>query len=253
MSDTPPPPPPPPPPPGGLTPPPAYNGSTEVGHGVLRIASLSRVLWILMAVEAGLQLISTYLSWQLSGKAADFVAGTITEEQFKSAAQSPLTSMAGLLFLPIAALTIFWMFRMASNLRAINRVGLRWAPMWAILGWLLPPCIIFVLPWLILGELWRASDPDAAPYDESWKRGRTTPLIHAWWVLYGLLPLVGIATSASMFRQFQQDDLLEFAQQQQQHTGLNIFLGLGTTAAAAVFGLLVRQLSDRHMRTTREI
>lgn len=245
--------PPPPPPPGEFTSPPSYTGNPLTDSRVQSIGSLSKAPWILAAVEVPLQLIATVLAWRLSSKAGDFVAGTITEEQFKKAAQSPLTTLAGLLFLPIAVLTIMWMFRMASNLRAIGRTGMVWSPLWAIFGWLVPPCVVYAVPWLMFGELWRASDPSSAPHDESWKRTRITPLVHAWWVLYGLLPLVGLVTSANLLRQFQQNDLIEVARQQQDNVLLNVLLGLGTVAAAAVFCLFVRQLSDRHMRTTREI
>jgi hypothetical protein len=247
---------PPPPPPGGLTPPPgytAYGGPDQVRPGLQRIGTISKVLWIIMAVEIPLQLISAVLSWRLSNKAADFVAGRITEDDFKTATRSPLTAIAGLLFLPIAVLTIVWMYRMASNLKAVGRTGLTWAPIWAIFGWFLPPCVIYAIPWLMFAELWRASDPAVPLTDPSWKRGKVTPLVHAWWVLYGLLPLIGIAGSANMFRRFQQNDLLAYARQQQQHVGLNFVLGLVSVAAAAVYMVLVRQLSDRHMRTINEI
>ncbi len=220
--------------------------------GLQRIGTLSKVLWVIMAIEIPLQLVSAILSWQLSHKAADFVANRISEDDFKAATRSPLSAIAGLLFLPIAVLTIVWMYRMAFNLKAIGRVGLRWAPMWAIFGWFLPPCVIYAIPWLMFGELWRASDPAVPRDDPSWKRGHTSQLVHAWWVLYGLLPLIGIAGSANMFRRFQQNDLLEYARQQQQNVGLNFALGLVGVAAAAVYMLLVRQLSDRHMRTINE-
>jgi hypothetical protein len=246
--------PPPPPPPGEFTSPPSYTGNALSDSRVQRIGSLAKALWILAAIEVPMQLIATGLDWRLSRKAGDFVAGTITEAEFKKAAQSPLSSLAGLLFLPMAVLTIMWMFRMASNLRAIGRTGMVWSPLWAIFGWLVPPCVVYAVPWLMFGELWRASDPSAPLHDESWKRGRTTKLVHAWWVFFGLLPAVGALISlAILFSQFRQTDLLEFARQQQGHVGVNVVLDLGKVAAAAVFCLFVRQLSDRHMRLTREI
>ena len=68
-----------------------------------------------------------------------------------------LGSLVGLLVIPIAVLTIIWMFRMAGNLRQLGRTGATWAPGWAIGGWFCPPCAIYAIPWLMFRELWRGS------------------------------------------------------------------------------------------------
>ena len=55
---------------------------------------------------------------------------------------------------------MIWMFKMAKNVRALGRQGLRYAPGWAIGGWFVPPCVLYVVPWLMFRELWKASDPE---------------------------------------------------------------------------------------------
>lgn len=253
MSDM--PPPPPPPPPGGLTPPPgyvAYGGPGTMGSGVQKIAGVAKALGTLMTIQIPLSLISALLGWQMAGKAADFVAGRISEDDFTSSSRNLLTTLTSLLFLPIAVLTIIWMQRMAANLKAIGRVGLRWSPNWAIFGWFVPPCIIYAIPWLMFTELWRASDPGAMAGDDSWKRGPVSPLVHVWWVLYGLAPLLGFVSAASLFAQIGTSDMLDYAEQLEKYKWMNLGLGLVSAGAAVVYLLLVRQLSARHMAATNE-
>lgn len=251
------PPPPPPPPTGGPTPPPGYVAYGGVGHlapGVQGIGSIAKALGILMTIQVPLQVFSLFLTWQLSQKANDLLAGAISEDEFKDATRSPLTTITGLLFFPIAVLTMIWMYRMASNLKAMYRPELRWAPMWGVVGWFLPPCGVYALPWLMFLELWKGSDPDVAPTDPAWKRSTVSPLVHVWWVLYGLLPIIGLATSLNVVRQFQQlDDFTTYAEQLDKYSALNLALGVASIGAAAVYLVIVRQLSARHMRFIREL
>jgi len=223
-----------------------------MGSGVQKIAGVAKALGTLMTIQIPLSLISALLGWQMAGKAADFVAGRISEDDFTSSSRNLLTTLTSLLFLPIAVLTIIWMQRMAANLKAIGRVGLRWSPNWAIFGWFVPPCIIYAIPWLMFTELWRASDPGAMAGDDSWKRGPVSPLVHVWWVLYGLAPLLGFVSAASLFAQIGTSDMLDYAEQLEKYKWMNLGLGLVSAGAAVVYLLLVRQLSARHMAATNE-
>ena len=54
---------------------------------------------------------------------------------------------------------MIWMYRMAANHRALQRNG-TWAPGWAIGGWFLPPGGLYIIPFLMFRELWKASDPN---------------------------------------------------------------------------------------------
>lgn len=97
----------------------------------------------------------------------------------------PLTIVAHLI---AGVATIIWMYRAAVNVSKLNR-GTRWGPIWAIIGWILPP-VIFVIPSLQLGELWRASAADS-----DWKSTPSTPLAWIWGVLYSLCGLTAVVTS----------------------------------------------------------
>ena len=60
----------------------------------------------------------------------------------------------GALQIAAAVVVIIWMYRLAWNHRALHRGG-TWGPAWAIGGWFLPP-IVYVIPTLMLHELWKA-------------------------------------------------------------------------------------------------
>ncbi|MFM7251954.1 MAG: DUF4328 domain-containing protein [Ilumatobacteraceae bacterium] len=270
MSDFPPPPPPPGsiPPPPDMTPPPPYGGQgAPLGYGMparsfSRIGGISKVLGGLFATMIVFQALSVIGVVQAANRAQRFLDGRIDEDAFETASGIELlSSVTTLLTVGLMVLTIIWMFRIAKNLRAMGRTGLSWAPGWAIGGWFLPPCI-FVIPWLVLQELWKASDPDVAPADPSWKQRPVTPLLHVWWVLYGLLPIVGAAVGLSaawdVLRTAIENGFDEAnaatvtAQSLVDGRVGNVVGGLAQVAAAAIFMVIVRQLAERHMRCTGE-
>lgn len=224
-----------------------------MGNNVQKIGGIAKALGTLMMVQIPMSVLSALLGWQLAGKAADFAAGAISEDEFTSASRNLLTTLTSLLFLPIAILTIIWMQRMAANVKAIGRPGLRWSPNWAIFGWFVPPCIIYAIPWLMFSELWRASDPDVPANDPSWKQRPISPLVHAWWVLYGLMPLLGFVSAAGVLSQIGTNDMVDYAEQLDTYKWMNLGLGLVSACAAVVYLMLVRQLSARHMATTNEV
>jgi len=117
-----------------------------------------------------------------------FLDGRITNEQFvERAAPYLLMSVVQAVATGAAAVvTMIWMFRIARNHRTLHRGG-TWGPGWAIGGWFLPP-LLFVIPFLMFRELWKASDPETAVGD-NWRMNPTSWLIPVWFVFYSLLPL----------------------------------------------------------------
>jgi hypothetical protein len=79
-------------------------------------------------------------------------------------------------------LVIVWTWRSAHNARALGRTGARLAPVWAILGWIIP-LASFVLPYLVVSDLWRSSEPDAARGD-GWRSFPGASVVRLWWVAH---------------------------------------------------------------------
>lgn len=245
----------PPPPPFNLTPPPgyvAYGGPGSVPFGTQPIGGVAKPLGILMMIMVPVQLLSVFSTISISNSAKDYLEGTISESKFKEAYSGNLSQIGGLLVIPVAVLTMIWMLRMAKNLRALGRTGATFAPGWAIGGWFTPPCAIYAVPWLMLKELWRGSDPDLPAGDPNWKSGRVSPLITAWWIMYGLLPLAGFATAAGLLSGLQDVDTRDLADQFDKFAAINIALGVLGIGTAVVYLMIVRQLSARHMKAIGE-
>jgi hypothetical protein len=251
-----------------MTPPPYGGYASPAGYGMpapsyRRIGGISKVLGGLLAAMAVLQVFSVIGSINAARRAQRFLYGYIKEDAYNSVSGVELLGIVRVPLMPVLAiLTMIWMFRIAANLRSMGRSGLTWAPGWAIGGWFVPPCILYVVPWLMLQELWRASDPDAAPTDPSWKHRPASPLLQIWWVLFGLVPIVGVAIGLSdtwdalqtaAENGFNETDVARANAQSALDGRIgNVLVGLAQVAAAAIFMVIVRQLAERHMRCTGE-
>jgi len=147
---------PPPPPPGNLTPPPgyvAYGMPGTAGGNIQRIKGLAKALTILISIVIPLQFLGIFTTIQLGKKVHQLATGEIDVDQFKSSNVGGLASLGGLLIIPIAVLTMIWMFRMAANVEVLGYQDRRWGRGWGIAAWFVPPCIVYAVPWLMFREL----------------------------------------------------------------------------------------------------
>ena len=124
--------------------------------------------------------------------AKDLGAGAISDDEFLDdlAAYNLSGGLTLVSQLAMIVITMIWMFRIAKNHQALGR-RLTWGPGWAIGGWFLPP-LVYVIPFLMLRESWKASDPDVPPGDDRWKSSTDTPLLWVWGVLYIVVPMAFI-------------------------------------------------------------
>jgi hypothetical protein len=200
-------------------------------------------------------LIAAFLSAGITTDAADFLAGSIEQSEFEDALM-PLNSIQLLVSVATLAtgiLTVIWMFRIASNVRAFGRAT-TWAPLFAIFGWFLPPLILYIIPFLVLRELWKASEPDVVDGTDSWKRTPDNPLLWVWFVLFGLLPAVLFAVQVGSFATggVPTGDIESVAEGLDEFGAVGWLTAVLTAAAAVVWIQVVRQLTQRHKRLTNE-
>ena len=196
------------PPPGYV----AYGDTGAVNRRVQPTGGISKALGVLVAIYIPLSVLGIISAIRLAHRAREFLDGERSLDSFRDSLGvngggilGILGGLGGLVMLAIAVLTMIWMFKMAKNVRAIGRQGLRFAPGWAIGGWFVPPCVLYVVPWLMFRELWKASDPDAT-HAEDWRQVKVAPIVNAWWVLYGLVPIAGVFNSAGPASVFQKTD-----------------------------------------------
>jgi multisubunit Na+/H+ antiporter MnhC subunit len=89
--------------------------------------------------------------------------------------------LSGLVGLATFVLLIIWLYRAAKNNEALGRQNPRLGPGWAIGGWFIP-IAWWVIPFIVLDDVWRGSDPSIARGDPNWRRSSTMGAIWAWLV-----------------------------------------------------------------------
>ncbi len=246
-------------PPTGSSPPPplpTYFGAPPPGvigyhtnpaaDRALPIGGLAQAITVLLAVGIVGNLITLAVTLGERSRFAGYLAGDASisaDDITHAAARISVASLpVALAFLTTAVLTMIWMYRLAVNHRALGRPGSTWSPLWGVFGWFLPP-VLYVIPWLMFGELWRGSAPGTVANDPGWKRNRISPVVHAWWVVFGLGGVlsfsaqIGSATVGSSAR--------DIAERFDTSIAATVGTTLLTVAGAALYLLVVRGLTAR--------
>lgn len=262
MSDFPPPPPdpgstpPPPPPPSGLTPPPgyvAYQGAPTPTGTLSRVLGLKKVIVILSIVTAVGSLLTAVLTSTVRGSADDFLAGRLSEDDF-IADYAPV--LIGQLVqsvgqFALAIVSIIWLFRVAKNVRLFGR-NTTWAPIWAVFGWVLPPVLI-IIPFLMVREMWKASDPESPYGTDTWKQSGESSTVIIWFVLYGVLSTVlAVLQVGTLFGQGFGGGTDSLAETVNDFGGLTVASTVVIVLAAGAWAMTVREITERHVRLTGE-
>ena len=95
---------------------------------------------------------------------------------------SSVVSLANTLALVMTVLLVLWAWRSATNARALGRTGERISPVLGIFGWIVP-IACWVIPYLVVQDLWRSSDPVSQRGTE-WRSLPGAVLVRAWWVCF---------------------------------------------------------------------
>jgi hypothetical protein len=116
-------------------------------------------------------------------------------------------------------------------------------------------CLFGILPFLMLREHWRASDPDLGFGDPTWKSRPVSPLITAWFVVSLVGQLASIAAVGSVIGNFDPnsaDDAPALATQFTDQAAFIIPGAILSLVASVLLIMIIRALGARHMRLTRE-
>jgi hypothetical protein len=175
-----------------------------------------------------------------AGHFADVVTRAEDADDFVSASSSIFV----LTQLGIMVLFIVWMFRAAKNNEALGRTSPRFSPGWSIGAWFIP-LANFVIPVLIMQDLWRGSDPTTRRGLTSWRAAAGSALVGFWWAAW-LASLVRFSYSGSGLRDSGSLDSIETS-------NTVALVGVIATAIASILALLVvRGLSRRQLECLRE-
>jgi len=220
------------------------------------IGGVARWAMILAAVTGVASLVNAFVSANLASRAQDYLDGKISEDAFLDAnSVAPIGQIFSTA--PMVAAGVFamiWMFRMSKNARTLGRAT-TFAPVFAVVGWFLPP-FLFVVPLLVLRELWKASDPKTPPGADGWRASGENPLLYVWFLLYGVIPAVltvftvSSVLDATLNLDTDTDSIAEVTASTS--APLLILGGFVSLAAAAVWVVVVKRLTDRHVTLTGE-
>jgi hypothetical protein len=239
------------PPPGYV----AYGGPGAHDATPSRIGGLSKALVILNIIGIVAGAIALLVQLALRNSAIDFRNGDLSSSQFadKAAPYLAATGLAGLVSLAALIVQIIWTFRMAKNLRTLGRPKQSFSPGVTIAINILGGCTLGILPYFMWRELWKGSDPTAPPGDLTWKQRAVGQIVHIWFAvsLLTVIASFGLGAASALTRVNRGSDT-SIAKQLDNQIGFVVVAGVLGIITSILFISLVRQLSARHMQSTRE-
>ena len=216
-----------------------------------RIGGIARAASIVVAVTAALSVLAVATTQMVVDDAEAFLDGETDRTDFLEAVTpyALLSFLQALSLLASAVVVIVWMHRIARNLRMLHR-GTTWGPGWAIGGWFLPP-FLYVIPFLALREMWKASDPEV-PVGGEWRSGSASPVITAWFIVFG--PVQAALQLAQLGDTFAGLSASEeaLAEQITGSLALPVIGAVSDVVAAVLFVVMARRLTARHRGLTGE-
>jgi len=245
-----------PPPPSGLQPPPgyvAYHGQPTPTTPLGRIGGLSKAIVILTAIVAVGTILTALLNLTVVDSADDFLAGNIDEDTFVGDYAIVLLGqgVASIAQLALGITSIIWLYRVAKNLRSYGRTT-TWAPIWAVFGWILPPVLI-IIPFLMVREVWRASDPQSPYGSDSWKQSPSPNNVLAWFLVYGVGSVViAIAQAGSAISLGFGGTTEDLAESISDFGTLGFIAAIQIVISAVLWIMVVRDTTTRHTQLTGE-
>jgi hypothetical protein len=152
----------------------------------------------------------------------------------------------GLGLLGTAAVFITWQHRHAVNADSLAGTGAALGPAWAIGGWFVP-CANWLLPGMQLFGASRAADP-GLPVQPAAGRGRGSPLVVLWAVMFALGNALGLAGWATFPDEDDVSVLADLEDFVSDATLADRMVAAGfviTAAAAVLAAVMVQSLSRR--------
>jgi Domain of unknown function (DUF4328) len=236
--------------PPGADPPPAHAGSHSTLPRWRSLRGLTRALTALLVVAGGVSLLAVgalvnrlVVLGDIDGFTGDGAGDLLDRAQRADDLVRAAAITYGLVAIAIAILFIIWTWRAAKNNEALGRDLPRLSASWAIAGWLIP-LANFVIPVLVIQDLWRGSNVSIPRGDMRWRIADRSALVGWWWASW-ILSFLRVGTGADASDPATKIDALRASD------ALGI-VGMGFGLAAAALAILaVRSLASRQEETLR--
>jgi hypothetical protein len=212
------------------------------------LRGLTQALTVLFSIHIGLSvLLIIGVINHLSVLSDKEVGGLVIDTDAVNDAQAfpvAMLLLAGSVALAIFVLLIIWLYRAAKNNEALGRQNPRLGPGWAIGGWFIPVAW-WVIPFIVMDDVWRGSDPSIPRGDPSWRRSSTLPAIWAWLVTAVLLSIPNfIASSGGDVRADEPEKV-------RRDDTLRIIAAVGGIVAAVFAIVVIRRIAARQEECLR--
>jgi hypothetical protein len=164
-----------------------------------------RLLYVLAALDVA-SLFSNHFERGVLRRIADMTAENVESVQAAAARSDYWQKLIAFPQLGLVALTFvlagMWIYRAATNIRALGAEGLEITPGWSV-GWYFVPFANLVKPFQAMNEIWRASqDP------HHWERLSTPLELRVWWSLWLAAGVLGNITMRMALNTDKVDELL---------------------------------------------
>jgi uncharacterized protein DUF4328 len=164
----------------------------------------------------------------------DFTTNLVQRSDDADSLVAASVVILSLVLLATGVVFIAWLYRAAKNNETLGREQPRFGAGWAIGSWFIP-LASFVIPVLIVQDLWRGADPDRPRGDPAWRESPRSALVAWWW---GAWVLAWVASQALLLDADTVDEV------RTQDTVA--IIGMVLTAGAAILAVaVVRALTRR--------
>ena len=235
------------PPPGAPPPPPIPVAATTTWRSLRGLTTALTVLLWLAAADAVFGVVAYINRINVLG---DIIDGRFDSDIVQRADDSrdllnAATTIMGLLSLAIFVLIIIWMFRAMKNNETLGRSNARLSPGWESAAGSFP-LANFVIPVLILQDLWRGSDPGSPRNDPGWRTTSGSALVAWYWVAH-------VISSARFLSEGSDKKLRDLSELRDFRTHDSIaVVGVVATIASAVLGIqVIRRIASRQEECLR--
>jgi hypothetical protein len=104
-----------------------------------------------------------------------------------------------------------WIYQVYDNLASLRAAGRRYSPGWAV-AYFFIPFVNFVLPYQVVQEIWRASDP-AVPAESryAWQGHPGSVLVGFWWAFWLICEILGLRSFNMGMSPYPEPNLARFS------------------------------------------
>ena len=231
---------------------PSVAGSDQrFGLGYMPIKGRASALLWALGIGIGLSaiaLLSNLAEGELLGRIAAGRGFSEAEANASDARQGLIGSAQLVLYVTTAVLWLRWFSRAYKNLPSLGAQDLRFKPGWAIGAWFVP-FLNLVRPKAMTDDTWRASDPEAPPFQgKEWKGRRVNPILHWWWALFLISGILGRFILQGSFGDY--GETIEGIRTLNTATSVSDFLDIPLIILAI---LVVREITNREETRARAL